>query len=333
MGDRDTDSRAVQSATAGTAWRARLGLVLQEASDLAELTVVEAVRHFAAYYPRPRDPEAVIELVGLADKAGSQVERLSGGQRRRLDVALGIVGNPELLFLDEPTTGFDPQARRAFWTLVTTLAAAGTTILLTTHYPEEAETLADRVAVIVGGRIVAEDTPAGLGGRATAEPLVHWVDTGGPHDVRTATPTALIATGRIVAGNADVKVIVLTTYETDADIVRAVEAGAAGYLLKDAAPAELTRAVFAAARGETVLAPSVAARLVSRIRRPAAPSLSPREIEVLQRVGRGLSNAEIGRDLHIREATAKTHLLRIFQKLGVSDRTAAVTSAMATGLR
>jgi ABC-2 type transport system ATP-binding protein len=183
----------VDPGAAGRAWRSRIGLVLQEASDLTDLTVMESVRHFAGYYPRPRDPETLVELVGLTSKAGSKVSALSGGQRRRLDVALGIVGTPELLFLDEPTTGFDPQARRQFWTLVGTLAAEGTTILLTTHYLEEAEALADRVAVIADGRIVATDTPAGLGGRATAEATVRWADRNGRHEVRTATPTQLVA--------------------------------------------------------------------------------------------------------------------------------------------
>ena len=104
--------------TAGRAWRARIGIVLQNAGDAAQLTVAESVRHFARYYPRPRDPATVIESVGLTEKAGSRIGTLSGGQRRRLDVALGIIGNPELLFLDEPTTGFDPQARHQFWELV-----------------------------------------------------------------------------------------------------------------------------------------------------------------------------------------------------------------------
>ena len=180
-------------AHAGRAWRARIGVVLQQASDLGDLSVIESVRHFAGYYPRPRDPEAVVESVGLTERAGSRVNTLSGGLRRRLDVALGIIGDPELLFLDEPTTGFDPQARRQFWTLVRALASDGTTILLTTHYLDEAEALADRLAVITDGRIVATDTPAGLGGRATAEATVRWADREGPHDVCTATPTELIA--------------------------------------------------------------------------------------------------------------------------------------------
>jgi ABC-2 type transport system ATP-binding protein len=179
-------------ATAGSAWRARLGMVLQTATDAAELTVLETVRHFSRYYPRPRDVEHVIDLCGLTEKARARVKTLSGGQRRRLDVALGIIGTPELIFLDEPTTGFDPEARRQFWGLIEKLAADGTTVLLTTHYLDEAEALANRVAVLAGGRIVAEGTPGSLGGRATAEATVRWTDQRGPHEVRTATPTRLV---------------------------------------------------------------------------------------------------------------------------------------------
>ncbi|MEJ2579287.1 MAG: response regulator transcription factor [Kineosporiaceae bacterium] len=140
------------------------------------------------------------------------------------------------------------------------------------------------------------------------------------------------ATARIVAEYPRTRVLVLTTYDTDADIVRAVEAGATGYLLKDTPLAELAAAVRAAARGETVLAPAVAARLVSRLRAPATEPLTPREVEVLAAVARGLSNAEIGRELHIAEATVKTHLLRAFAKLDVDDRTRAVTVAMERGI-
>lgn len=151
-------------------------------------------------------------------------------------------------------------------------------------------------------------------------------------DLRMPGTDGVWATERILAESAASRVVVLTTYETDADILRAVEAGAAGYLLKDATRAELAGAIRAAARGETVLAPSVAGRLVRRVRSPAAPSLSGRELQVLALVAKGLTNAEIGQSLHIAEATVKTHLLRAFGKLGVSDRTAAVTTAMALGL-
>ena len=185
-------------AQGGRAWRARIGIVLQLASAGPELTVMEMVRHFASFYPCPREPEEAIELVGLTDKARSRIASLSGGLTRRLDVALGIVGRPELLFLDEPTTGFDPEARRQFWELIRGLRTDGTTILLTTHYLDEAEALADRIAVIASGRIVASGDPASLGGRATADAHVSWDEpdaTGQPPGrttVQTPTPTRLV---------------------------------------------------------------------------------------------------------------------------------------------
>ncbi len=197
-GHRDRDAGAVSvlgadPARAGREWRSRIGIVLQTANDAAELTVAETVRHFARYFPRPRPADEVIDLVGLTDKAGARVRALSGGQRRRLDVALGVVGRPELLFLDEPTTGFDPEARRQFWDLIRLLANEGTSILLTTHYLDEAEELADRLAVIASGRIVAEGTPATLGGRATSQPTVSWTDDSGPHTELTDDPQELIS--------------------------------------------------------------------------------------------------------------------------------------------
>jgi ABC-2 type transport system ATP-binding protein len=185
--------------SAGRGWRARIGIVLQTVSDAADLTVRETVRHFAKYYPRPRDPDEVIELVGLTEKGGARVRTLSGGQRRRLDVALGVIGRPELVFLDEPTTGFDPEARRQFWDLIRMLAQDGTTILLTTHYLDEAEALADRVAVIAGGVIVAEGTPATLGGRDSAKATVSWVDATGRHTELSDDPAELIHR-RVAAG-------------------------------------------------------------------------------------------------------------------------------------
>jgi len=181
-------------AHANAEWRARVGIVLQSVTDLSELTVNETVRHFAGYYPDPRDPDEVIATVGLADSATQRARLLSGGQRRRLDVALGILGRPELLFLDEPTTGFDPAARRLFWELVESLAREGTTILLTTHYLEEAERLADRVAVIADGRILEVATPATIGGRQHALATVSWTDgAGARRSVRTAEPTRTVA--------------------------------------------------------------------------------------------------------------------------------------------
>jgi len=175
-------------------WRERVGIVLQGTGEFDELTVGEVVGHFARFYPHPDDPAAVIDRVGLSAKAGARTHTLSGGQKRRLDVALGIVGRPELLFLDEPTTGFDPEARRDFWALIRSLAATGTTIVLTTHYLEEAEALADRVGVITAGRLIAVDTPRQLGDRDSALATVSWRTPEGSWErTQSATPTALVA--------------------------------------------------------------------------------------------------------------------------------------------
>lgn len=182
----------VDSASGGLSWRAQLGIVLQADRDLGDLTVREAVTHFAGYFPDPRDPDEVIAAVGLTEKAKARNSRLSGGQRRRLDVALGIIGRPKVLFLDEPTTGFDPAARREFWDLIAGIKAEGTTILLTTHYLEEAEHLADRVAVIARGRIVAMDTPTRIGGRADGTSIVSWSEGGVDRTEQTANPTQFV---------------------------------------------------------------------------------------------------------------------------------------------
>jgi len=173
----------------GSAWRNRIGIVLQSTSDAAELTVAETVHHFSHYYSKPKDPDAVIELVGLTEKRDAKIRTLSGGQRRRLDVALGIIGSPEILFLDEPTTGFDPEARRAFWELILALKAEGTTILLTTHYLDEAEALADRVAVINAGKIVEIATPETLGGRHLAKATISWSENGATQKKISENPT------------------------------------------------------------------------------------------------------------------------------------------------
>lgn len=177
---------------AGSAWRARRGIVLQSNDDVAELSVSECVHHFSRFYPSPADPEEVIERVGLSAKRGSRIRALSGGQRRRLDVALGIVGRPELVFLDEPTTGFDPEARRAFWDVVRSLTEEGTSVLLTTHYLEEAEALADRVAVINNGKLVEVGTPSDLGGRQNDPVTVSWVGPDGPRSTETSRPTEVV---------------------------------------------------------------------------------------------------------------------------------------------
>ncbi|MFF3017302.1 ABC transporter ATP-binding protein [Streptomyces sp. NPDC057939] len=178
----------------GDAWRARIGLVLQSWRDHRRWRVAELLNHFATYYPDPRDPAELLSLVGLTDQAGKQVDRLSGGQRRRLDVALGIIGRPELLFLDEPTTGFDPQARQEFHALVEQLAHdEGVTVLITTHDLAEAGRLADRIAMLVGGRIRGCGTPAELARRAAAQAEVRWTaDDGTPRRERTEDPSRLV---------------------------------------------------------------------------------------------------------------------------------------------
>jgi ABC-2 type transport system ATP-binding protein len=186
--------RGTTTDPAARRWRERVGIVLQGTGEFDELTVGEVVAHFARFYPDPDDPATVIDRVGLTAKAGARTHTLSGGQKRRLDVALGIIGRPELLFLDEPTTGFDPEARREFWALIRDLAAGGTTIVLTTHYLEEAETLADRVGVITAGRLLAVDTPQLLGDRHAALATVSWRTPEGTWESsRSATPTALVA--------------------------------------------------------------------------------------------------------------------------------------------
>jgi ABC-2 type transport system ATP-binding protein len=152
-------------AAADRRWRQRIGIVLQQCNMQPELTVRESLELYAAYYEAPRSVPETIELVGLEDAADRRAGRLSGGQQRRLDVALALVGDPELLFLDEPTTGFDPSARRQAWEVITSLRELGKTVFLTTHYMDEAQSLADRVAIIAGGEIVAEGAPGELAGR------------------------------------------------------------------------------------------------------------------------------------------------------------------------
>jgi ABC-2 type transport system ATP-binding protein len=171
------------------ALRERTGIVLQEEGLDPNLNVREAVELYGAAYPAPWPADGVLELVGLADRAGARASTLSGGQRRRLDLALGIAGDPELIFLDEPTTGFDPGARRRSWELIRHLRELGKTILLTTHYMEEAQVLADRVVVLAGGRVVAEGTPDSLAS-AAGEAIVAYRSNGRAERFTTATPTA-----------------------------------------------------------------------------------------------------------------------------------------------
>ncbi len=176
----------------GLDWKARIGIVLQSSGESGNVTVAEQLRHFAALYPNPRDVDEVIAAVGLEAKAGSLIRKLSGGQRRRVDVAVGIVGAPELLFLDEPTTGFDPEARRSFWKLIRTLQSEGTSILLTTHYLDEAAQLGDRAGIIAGGRMVDLAPIDEIGGRESRVPLVRWLENGERREQRTDSPASVV---------------------------------------------------------------------------------------------------------------------------------------------
>ncbi|WNV74855.1 ABC transporter ATP-binding protein [Geodermatophilus sp. DSM 44513] len=182
----------VDPARGGRRWKAQVGIVLQSGGGDSQLSVRELLEARAACFAEPRDPDEVLELVGLTGQARARGRTLSGGQRRRLDVALGIVGRPRLLFLDEPTTGFDPEARRQFWALLRSLRDLGTTMLLTTHYLDEAETLADRVGVLARGRLAEVAVPTALGGRGSAPAVVSWLQDGVRRTAETAAPTAFV---------------------------------------------------------------------------------------------------------------------------------------------
>ena len=181
----------VDPARASNAWRGRIGIVLQSSAMYETLTVRESLALFAGYYQRPRPVDEVVSVIGLEEKRDSLVRKLSGGQRRRLDFGLALVGDPELIFLDEPTTGFDPAARRNAWQTIRSLRELGKTILLTTHYLDEAEQLADRVAVLRDGRIVATGTPADLTRTPATE--IRYRENGKEVVVRTETPTRVLA--------------------------------------------------------------------------------------------------------------------------------------------
>ncbi len=175
--------------------KARIGIVLQETGVERFLTVAEVIDRFRGYYPNPRPLDEIIEVVGLQEKRDARVRKLSGGQQRRLDVAIGLAGDPELLFLDEPTTGFDPSARRNAWEMIRNLKQLGKTVLLTTHYMDEAQNLADRVGIIVGGRIVAEGPPGSLVGSDATKTKVRFRLPQGSPGVPSAVTGSAVATG------------------------------------------------------------------------------------------------------------------------------------------
>ena len=197
-------------ARAGGDWREQIGVVLQSSAMYETLTPAEMLRLFAGYYRQPRPVDEVIELVGLQEKRDDRVRRLSGGQRRRLDLGLALIGDPELIFLDEPTTGFDPAARRRAWETIRGLRGLGKTILLTTHYLDEAEQLADRVAVLAHGRIVASGTPAELTGAVPATEI-RYRENGSEVVLETDQPTRLLneLTGRALAEGRELEGLVV----------------------------------------------------------------------------------------------------------------------------
>ena len=201
----------VDPANAGGEWRERIGVVLQSSAMYETLSVAESLRLFAGYYQRPRPVDEVVELIGLEDKRDVLVRRLSGGQRRRLDLGLGLVGDPELIFLDEPTTGFDPHARRQAWETLRSLRELGKTILLTTHYLDEAEHLADRVAVLGQGKIVAVGPPSELIGDTPATEI-RYRENGREVTLETDRPTKVLheLTSRALAENRELEGLVVT---------------------------------------------------------------------------------------------------------------------------
>ncbi len=203
------------------AWRDRVGVVFQSSGTSDEVTVAELLTLQASYHANARPVDETIALVGLEEKRTTRVDKLSGGQQRRLDVARGIIGRPELLFLDEPTTGFDPEARRQFWDLIRGLRADGTTIVLTTHYMDEAEVLADRIAVIVDGSIVATGTPANLGGRDDAQSIVRWTENGMAREQPSDRPAEVVANlvGRLGTDITDLTITRPTLESTYLDLV------------------------------------------------------------------------------------------------------------------
>jgi ABC-2 type transport system ATP-binding protein len=177
----------------GLDWKAKLGIVLQSSGESGNVTVREQLAHFARFYPNPRDVDATIAAVGLTAKAKTRIKALSGGQRRRVDVALGVIGRPEVLFLDEPTTGFDPEARHEFWDLIRELKREGTTILLTTHYLDEAAQLGDRAGIIANGKLIDIGKIDEIGGAEARVPIVRWIDGDGRHEERTTEPAGIVA--------------------------------------------------------------------------------------------------------------------------------------------
>ncbi len=199
-------------ARAGRGWRERIGIVLQSGHLEPYLTVAESLALYAGYYRAPRPVDEVIEAIGLGEKAGERAGRLSGGQQRRLDVGMALIGDPDLLFLDEPTTGFDPEARRQAWDVVVGLRALGKTVFLTTHYMDEAQRLADRVAILAGGKVVARGTPEDLGDRESRPARISYREGGREVELETTTPVQTLneLTGRALANGLELEALEVT---------------------------------------------------------------------------------------------------------------------------
>lgn len=228
----------VDPAHARLDWKARLGIVLQSTGESGQYSVREQLSHFARFYPNPRKVDDVIAAVGLEKQARTRIGKLSGGLQRRVDVALAIIGRPELLFLDEPTTGFDPEARREFWGLIEDLKSEGTTILLTTHYLDEAARLGDRGGVIVGGRLVAVGRIDELGGAAARVPLVRWRDERGVlREDRTERPAELVVdlVGRLGGEPRELEVIRPSLEDVYLSLVHAAGGASAAVALTEPA--------------------------------------------------------------------------------------------------
>ena len=206
----DVEVLGFDPARGEVAYRERIGVVLQQSQLFPNLTVAETHRMFAGYYEHPRDVDEVIQLVGLAEKRDARIKTLSGGQKRRLDLGVALVGDPDLIFLDEPTTGFDPAARRVAWELIRSLRSLGKTILLTTHYLDEAEQLADRVAVLREGRIIRKGTPAELTGEAH-ETEIRYRRNGREVVIRTTEPTKVLheLTGKALAQGRELEALTI----------------------------------------------------------------------------------------------------------------------------
>jgi ABC-2 type transport system ATP-binding protein len=225
-------------ARAGREWRERIGIVLQSGRLDPYLTVRESLDLYAGYFRAPRSTEEVISLVGLEGKAGERASRLSGGQQRRLDVGMALVGDPELLFLDEPTTGFDPSARRQAWDVIAGLRDLGKTVFLTTHYMDEAQRLADRVTIIAAGRIVARGTPADLGDRQGGETTIRYRAEGREVTLQTATPVQTLhqLTGAALAKGEELEGLEVTRPSLEdvyLELTAAAEAGSAAEAAAD----------------------------------------------------------------------------------------------------